>query len=97
MLRGYRFSHLPPGDYYLASSAGRGRRKAIKFVQKSSSKACRPVQDTIRRWDMCYSDHFLPGVTELNRQGVFPSAGVGSFTAESILQRFELAHVLSIR
>ena len=89
----YRFSHLPPGDYYLAVSARPWYAEGNQIRTNIQSKALQPVQEDDPALDMAYPITFFPGVTELNAARAIPLGVSGSFTADIILQPVRAAHV----
>jgi hypothetical protein len=89
----YRFSHLPPGDYYLVVSARPWYVEDNHIRTNIQSKVVQPVQEDDPALDMAYPITFFPGVTEWNAARVIPLGVSGSFTADIILQPVRSAHV----
>ncbi len=89
----YRFSHLPPGDYYLAVSARPWYAEGSHIRTNIQSKVLQPVQEDDPALDMAYPITFFPGVTELNAARAIPLGVSGNFTADIILQPVSAAHV----
>ncbi|HLY99993.1 MAG TPA: carboxypeptidase regulatory-like domain-containing protein [Candidatus Angelobacter sp.] len=89
----YRFSHLPPGDYYLAVSARPWYVEDNRIRTNIQPKVVQPVQEDDPALDMAYPITFFPGVTEWNAARVIPLGVSGSFTADIILQPVRAAHV----
>jgi protocatechuate 3,4-dioxygenase beta subunit len=89
----YRFSHLPPGDYYLAVFAHPWYATEPHTQVLPQGTVVRPVQEDDPALDMAYPITFFPGVTELNAARAIPLGVSGSFTADIILQPVRAAHV----
>ena len=89
----YRFSHLPPGDYYLAVSTRPWYVEGNHIRTNIESKVLQPVQEDDAALDMAYPVTFFPGVTEFNSARAIPLGASDSFTADIILQPVRAAHV----
>ncbi|HET6844579.1 MAG TPA: carboxypeptidase-like regulatory domain-containing protein [Candidatus Angelobacter sp.] len=89
----YRFSHLPPGDYYLVVSARPWYVEGNQIRTNIQSKVLQPGQEDDPALDMAFPVTFFPGVTEFNSARTIPLGVSGNFPADIILQPVRAAHV----